>query len=111
MALGLGAPVAAVAAGGLAVDDAGADGLLAPPVGGVDAGPPQEGERGGAFVGQMLEQPAVGFVPLGLFDPQVNPLADVLQSSQASSGGQGPGVECFLQQPGDPSGGAFGPSG
>ncbi len=52
-ALGLGAGVRAAAAGGLAVDHGGTDGLLGRPVGGLDIGIVEEGEERWPLAGQV----------------------------------------------------------
>src|SRR6202011_1975596 len=104
-----GPPVAAIAARGFAVHDAGSDGLLAPPVGGVDAGEVQEGEQGGAFVGQMLDEFPVGVMRLSLLEEQVETLADVNRGGLPFAFREAPGVERLGEQTGDPAGGAASP--
>jgi hypothetical protein len=59
---GVGPGPGTVAAPDFAGDDRGADGLLGAPVGGLDAGGPQEGEQVPTLSGQVVQQPTVGRV-------------------------------------------------
>ena len=97
-ALGLGAPVAAVAAPHLAVDDRGPDRLLSPPVGGVDAVGGEEGEQRVSFVAEVLDQLAVGVVGMGLFEEQVEALAYVDDGLGPAGGVEVSGIEGLQQQ-------------
>ena len=76
-ALGGGSSPGSVGSPHLAVHDGRPDGLLAPPVGGVDVGVVEEGEEGVGFGGEVLDQPAVGVVGVGYSGEQLDPLSEV----------------------------------
>src|SRR5437867_3937321 len=76
--LGLGAGWRATAAPHLAVDHSRADGLLGPPVGGVESGMMQKGEQLIAVPGQMLGQSFVGRIRAR---PSQQPITSALQTT------------------------------